>query len=207
MLYSDGDITQALRRGTIAIEGLADGAIQPASVDMHLSGESFRVWDLQDQYHDHEVIKPWEDQTDNMVTRDFLSRGDRKVIVLAAGEFALASISERVKIGPEVAGRIEGKSSLGRLGLLVHVTAGFFDPGFEGYPTLELVNLASRPMMLVSGMAIAQMSFFEMVSQARHPYGTDSRSKYQGQSKAPAVSQGHRNFEMPPGQSSSWRLG
>ena len=208
MLYSDADITQALKDGTFVIDGMAGGSLQPASVDFHLSGRPLKVWahhglvSLDEGIAGTYVkrlpyIVPWRDQSDEMSELPFRQPfGDLSadpVAVLAPGQFALASTIERVTIGPTVAGRLEGKSSLARLGLVIHTTAGFFDPGFEGYPTLELVNLSPRPMALRPGMPIAQMSFFALQTPCERPYSV--KGHYAEQGADPEPSHYYQNFE------------
>lgn len=197
MLYADVDIERAIRRGDIAIEGMVDGSLQPASVDFHLSDQPFKVF-LDRKYPEFDVDKPlvpivpWVDQGYQYTDMPLIDDGSHEpYFMLAPGQFALASTVERVKIGHHCAGRLEGKSSLARLGLLIHTTAGFFDPGFQGYCTLELVNLAPQPLLLRPGMPIGQMSFFETISKVRDPYS----GKYQNQGEAPEPSHYDKNFE------------
>lgn len=197
MLYSDSDIRKALADGLFEIDGMVEGSLQPASVDFHLSDRPFKHWGNQG-----DAITPWIDQSAEMVEQHPGTRWDEGdgLFVLDRGEFALASTVERVRIGNIVAGRLEGKSSLARLGLVIHTTAGFFDPGFEGYPTLELVNLSPRPMLLRPGMPIAQMSFFELKSLCVNPY--DVKGHYTGQGADPEPSHYFENFqdeEQPDG--------
>ncbi len=197
MLYSDQDIERALREGTVVIDGLVPGSIQPASVDFHLSDRPFKVWIgwvANSPFPSAGAalsppITPWEDQSHEMEEVAFRDG----TITLSPGAFALASTTERVKIGHRVAGRLEGKSSLARLGLIVHTTAGFFDPGFEGYPTLELLNVSPRPMLLRPDMPIAQMCFFEVMSKPKHLYG--ERGKYDQQGADPEPSHYFENFQ------------
>lgn len=207
MIYSDRDIERALGAGDISIDGLVDDAIQPASVDFHLSDRPFKVWahsgmaSLEEGMggtYDSRVyanpIVPWEDQSEEMSEMPFREHPRfGEAVTLRPGQFALASTTERVEIGGMVAGRLEGKSSLARLGLIVHTTAGFFDPGFEGYPTLELLNVSPRPMLLRPGMPIAQMAFFKMTSEPRHLYS--ERGKYDGQGADPEPSHYFENFK------------
>jgi dCTP deaminase len=118
--------------------------------------------------------------------------------VLHPGEFVLASTYELVTLPDDVAARLEGKSSLGRLGLLTHSTAGFIDPGFSGHVTLELSNVATLPIMLWPGMKIGQLCFFRLSSPAEHPYGSDLMgSRYQGQ-RGPTASRSYRSFHRTP---------
>ena len=208
MLYSDANIRYALRKGDLKIEGLREEAVQPASVDCHLSDRPLKVWAHHglvslDQGMAGTYLKrlpyivPWRDQADEMAELPFRQPfGDPDadhVVVLDPGQFALASTIERFEIGSKVAGRLEGKSSLARLGLIVHTTAGFFDPGFRGYATLELLNVSPRPIVLRPGMPIAQMAFFQMLSAPDHL----SDGKYQDHGPDPVASSSSRNFEAP----------
>lgn len=199
MLWSSTDIRHGLQKGTISIDGMVDGSMQPASVDFHLSDSHLMVWKADPtRAHDPEVIDPFADNTGRMVKVPFTHYDDVGWAVrLLPHQFALASTSERVRFGERVAGRLEGKSSLARLGLMPHAAAGFFDPGFEGWPTLELVNLTPLAILLRPGMAIAQMSFFSMVSAPEHLYG-ETGSKYQQQSAEPQPSLYHLNTTGAP---------
>lgn len=185
MLWSSTNIQWGLQHGDISINPLRDGAIQPASVDLHLSDRPILVW----EYNSGTPIDPMDDNSEAMVSRP-LEDGQW---LLRPGEFALASTIERIEIGATVAGRMEGKSSLARLGLVPHAAAGFFDPGFVGWPTLELVNFVPRAIILRPGMPIAQMSFIGMLSKPEHLYGEALGSKYQAQSADPQPSLYHRN--------------
>ena len=207
MLYSDRNIRQALREGHLKIEGLVESAIQPASVDCHLSGRPLKVWahsglvrleegmgGTYDRNVHAKPIVPWEDQSGEMKEHPFYTSpatpDEPPTVTLYPGQFALASTIERFEIGHKVAGRLEGKSSLARLGLIVHTTAGFFDPGFRGYATLELLNVSPRPILLRPNMPIAQMAFFQMLSTPEHLYN----GKYQDQGQDPEASHYNRNF-------------
>ena len=160
--------------------------IQPSSVDIHLD-RFFRLFDN----HKYAVIDPATDQPD--LTR-LVEVDAGEPFVLHPGEFVLASTYETVTLGPAVAARLEGKSSLGRLGLLTHSTAGFIDPGFSGHVTLELSNMATLPVKLWPGMKIGQLCFFRLSSPAEHPYGSAATgSHYQGQ-RGPTPSRSHLNF-------------
>lgn len=200
MIYSDRDIENALSYGAprgLTIEGMVEGSIQPASVDFHLSDRPLKIWGGGTGDRAQPIV-PWIDQSDQMVER--YCKGyitgetgqDYMAFKLYPGQFALASTTERVEIGSQMAGRLEGKSSLARLGLVVHTTAGFFDPGFTGYPTLELLNVSQRPMLLRPGMPIAQMAFFRMTSEPRNLYG--ALGKYDGQGADPTASRYFENF-------------
>lgn len=198
-IYSDRDIEIALSYGAprgLTIEGLVAGSVQPASVDFHLSDRPFKLWGGGGE--SAQPIVPWLDQSDQMFERGCKgyitgeTGQDYMAFKLNPGEFALASTTERVEIGSHMAGRLEGKSSLARLGLVVHTTAGFFDPGFTGYPTLELLNVSPRPMLLRPGMPIAQMAFFRMSSEPKNLYG--ALGKYDGQGADPTASRYFENF-------------
>jgi dCTP deaminase len=181
VLLSDTDIKKALEVGDISIEKMTIDSMQPASVDLHLSR-----WVR--KFPSEGMVDPADD-SDNSELIEVLGS-----YMMNPGEFMLASCTERIEIGNGYAGRIEGKSSLGRLGLLVHITAGFFDPGFKGYPTLELINSRNGPFMLYPGMKIAQMSFFRTMSPSSIPYGHGT-SKYQNQGEEPAASKYYLNFQ------------
>lgn len=160
--------------------------VQPSSVDVRLD-RYFRTF----ENHRYPHIDPSEEQAD--LTRMIETKGDEPFI-LHPGEFALASTLEVVGLPTDIAARLEGKSSLGRLGLLTHSTAGFIDPGFSGHVTLELSNMATLPIKLWPGMKIGQLCFFQLSSPAEHPYGSERHgSRYQGQ-RGPTASRSHLNF-------------
>ena len=160
--------------------------IQPSSIDVRLD-KFFRVFDN----HKYPHIDPAADQSD--LTREVEIASD-ETFILHPGEFVLGSTYERITLPDDVAARLEGKSSLGRLGLLTHSTAGFIDPGFSGHVTLELANVATLPIKLYSGMKIGQLCFFRLSSPAEHPYGSAKYgSRYQGQ-RGPTPSRSHANF-------------
>ena len=180
--------------------------MQPASVDLHLSDKPLKIWEFFSdkplkiwEFDDAQTIDPFEDNSHRMIEVPFKASpvDGKRMVRLEPGQFALAATSERVRFGPKVAGRLEGKSSLARLGFMPHAAAGFFDPGFEGWPTLELVNFAPMPIILRPGMPIAQMSFFAMVSIPQKLYGEDG-SKYQQQSAEPQPSLYHLNETGAP---------
>jgi dCTP deaminase len=176
-VLSDGTILSSVRDGRIKIEPFDPDLVQPASVDVRL-GTTFRV------FHNHRVsVLDLLDPPDNLTEPVEIARGD--TFVIHPGEFCLASTEEQVALPDDVVARIEGKSSLGRLGLIVHATAGFCDPGWAGTLTLELNNLARIPIKLYPGMLIAQLSFMQLDAPALRPYG-DPRlgSHYQGQGAA-----------------------
>lgn len=186
MLLSDRDIKQGVESGRIGLEPYEPGLIQPSSIDVRLD-RYFRLFDN----HRYPFIDPAEEQPE--LTRLVTSKPDEP-FVLHPGEFVLASTFERVTLGDDVAARLEGKSSLGRLGLLTHSTAGFIDPGFTGHVTLELSNVATLPIKLWPGMKIGQLCFFQLSSAAEHPYGSSIySSRYLGQ-RGPTASRSFMNF-------------
>jgi dCTP deaminase len=155
-------------------------------------GDGFRVF----VNHRYSQIDPRDPQPD---LTQLVEVGDGEHFMLHPGEFVLGSTLERVKLGNAVVARLEGKSSLGRLGLLIHSTAGFIDPGFEGHITLELSNVATLPIAIYPGMKIGQISFYQMTTEADVPYGSPLLgSKYQGQS-GPTASRSHQDFDPTPG--------
>lgn len=164
--------------------------IQPASIDVRLD-RYFRLF----ENHKYCVIDPRANQSELTSLVDVGTDPD-KPFVLHPGEFALGATLEKVKLPADIAARLEGKSSLGRLGLLTHSTAGFIDPGFEGHITLELSNTATMPILLYPGMKIGQLCFFQLSSPADSPYGTGAKgSRYQGQ-RGPTASRSHLNFSL-----------
>ncbi|AOW80656.1 MAG: dCTP deaminase [Halobacteriota archaeon] len=183
MILSDGDILDRLESGTLVIEPLDDPAlqIQPASVDVRL-GEEF----LEFQRTNIPSIHPQrENQVSDYVSETNVAEGEE--FILHPGDFVLATTKERVEIPSDLVAQVEGRSSLGRLAVITHATAGFVDPGFRGRITLELSNLGTAPVALSPGMRIAQLVFTELTSPAREPYGSERGSKYQDQS-GPAAS-------------------
>lgn len=186
MLLSDRDIRAGIASGHIALDPWDDSMVQPASVDVRLD-KLFRVF----ENHRYSVIDPASEQPD--LTR-LVEVADGEAFVLHPGEFVLGATYEQVRLGDAIAARLEGKSSLGRLGLLTHSTAGFIDPGFEGHVTLELSNMATLPIMLWPGMKVGQLCFFRLTSSAEQPYGSTAYgSRYQGQ-RGPTASRSHLNF-------------
>ena len=187
MILSDRTIKAELEAGRIVIDPLDMTCIQPSSVDLHLDN-TFRVF----RNHTRQVIDVKVDQSD--LTEEVRIDGG-EAFVLHPGEFALGSTLERIGLPDDLVGRIEGKSSLGRLGLLIHSTAGFVDAGWDGYLTLELSNVANLPITLYPGMKIGQISFMQMTTSADVPYGSNSLgSKYKGQ-RGPTPSRYHENFD------------
>ena len=187
MILSDRSIREALEAGAILIDPLLEGGIQPSSVDLRID-RYFRVF-RNDTTPYIDPKRPQEDLT------ELVEVEDGKAFILHPGEFVLASTLERVQLPDDVVARLEGKSSLGRLGLLIHSTAGFVDAGWSGHLTLELSNVSNLPIAIYPGMRIGQISFLQMTSAAEAPYGSDAaRSKYQGQ-RGPTPSRYYRNFE------------
>ncbi|MFL6154710.1 MAG: dCTP deaminase [Marmoricola sp.] len=186
MLLSDRDILAEIDARRIAVEPFDPAMIQPSSVDIRLD-RFFRVFDN----HKYPHIDPAVEQAD--LTREVEPEGDEPFI-LHPGEFVLGSTYEVCSLPDDIAARVEGKSSLGRLGLLTHATAGFVDPGFSGHVTLELANVATLPIKLYPGMKIGQLCFFRLSSPAEHPYGSEKYgSRYQGQ-RGPTASRSYANF-------------
>lgn len=186
VLLSDRDILAEIDAQRIRVEPYDEAMIQPSSIDFRLD-RYFRVF----ENHRYPHIDPAADQSD--LTREVEPEGDEPFI-LHPGEFVLGSTYEVVSLPDDVAARVEGKSSLGRLGLLTHATAGFVDPGFSGHVTLELANVATLPIKLYPGMKIGQLCFFRLSSPAAHPYGSEKYgSRYQGQ-RGPTPSKSYANF-------------
>ena len=187
MILSDRTITELLDAGRIVIDPIGDNAVQPSSVDLRID-RLFRV------FRNHtlgliDVKQNLEDLT------ELVEIGEDEAFILHPGEFVLGSTLERVVIPDDLVARLEGKSSLGRLGLLIHSTAGFVDAGWNGQLTLELSNVASLPITLYPGMKIGQISFMQMTTPAEHPYGSrELGSKYQHQ-VGPRPSRYWENFE------------
>jgi dCTP deaminase len=185
VLLSDRDLKAEIAAGRVALDPFDPGMVQPSSVDVRLD-RYFRVF----ENHRYPHIDPAEEQPD--LTR--LVEADEEAFILHPGEFVLASTYEVVTLPDDIAGRLEGKSSLGRLGLLTHSTAGFIDPGFSGHVTLELSNVATLPIKLWAGMKIGQLCLFRLSSPAEHPYGSAVYgSRYQGQ-RGPTPSRSFANF-------------
>jgi dCTP deaminase len=186
-VLSDRDIRAALDNGTVKIQPYDAHDLQPSSVDLHLD-RSFRVF-RNNRYAYIDVRAPQPDLT------ELLTIADDEPFILHPGEFVLGQTHEWVELPDDLVARLEGKSSLGRLGLLIHSTAGYVDPGWKGNLTLELSNVANLPIALYSGMRIGQISFFRMSSSVDRPYGSpELGSKYQGQSE-PTASAFHRDFD------------
>jgi dCTP deaminase len=186
VLLSDRDIRAEIDNQRIVLDPWDESMVQPSSVDVRLD-RLFRLFDN----HKYPHIDPAQDQPD--LTRLVEVAADEP-FVLHPGEFVLGATYEVVSLPDDIAARLEGKSSLGRLGLLTHSTAGFIDPGFSGHVTLELSNVATLPITLWPGMKIGQLCFFRLSSPAEHPYGSERYgSRYQGQ-RGPTASRSAANF-------------
>lgn len=186
MILSDVDLRAQIAAGRIVIEPYDETCLQPSSVDVKVSN-LFRVF----RNHTAGVIDVKKDMTE---LTELVEIPEDGVFMLHPGEFVLGSTLERVAVPDDLVARVEGKSSLGRLGLLIHSTAGFIDAGFDGHVTLELANVATLPITLYPGMKIGQVSFMRMTSPAERPYGSGaSGSKYQGQ-RGPTPSRYFENF-------------
>ena len=186
MILSDRTIRAEIAAGRIKVDPFDPAMVQPSSIDVRLD-DQFLVF----RSHTRAVIDVKEDLSDltELVTVD-----EDEAFILHPGEFVLGSTAECIGVPDDLVARIEGKSSLGRLGLLIHTTAGFVDAGFEGYLTLELSNVATLPITLYPGMKVGQISFIRMDGPAEHPYGSGSLgSKYAGQ-VGPTASQYWKNF-------------
>lgn len=186
MLLSDRDINGELESGRIGLHPTDPEMVQPSSVDVRLD-RYFRLFDN----HKYAEIDPSKEQPE--LTR-LIEVDPEEGFILHPGEFVLGSTFEQVRLPDDLAARLEGKSSLGRLGLLTHSTAGFIDPGFEGHVTLELSNVATLPIRLWPGMKIGQLCFFKLSSPAERPYGAGATySRYLGQ-RGPTASRAFQNF-------------
>lgn len=186
VLLSDRDIRAEIEAGRIALTPFDPEFIQPASIDVRID-RFFRLFDN----HKYAMIDPAEEQPE--LTR-LIDVAPDQPYMLHPGEFVLASTYETVQLPDDIAARLEGKSSLGRLGLLTHSTAGFIDPGFEGHITLELSNMATLPIALWPGMKIGQLCFFRLESAADNPYGSAGNlNRYRGQ-RGPTASRSYMNF-------------
>jgi dCTP deaminase len=189
MILSDVDIRKEIESGRIVIDPFDPAAIQPSSIDLHVD-DRFRVF-ASSRYPYIDVKKEMPGLT------EVVEVADPDPFILHPGEFVLGSTLERVAIPDDMVARLEGKSSLGRLGLLIHSTAGYVDPGWDGFLTLELSNVANLPITIYPGMKIGQISFFRLSTPAERPYGsTETRSKYQGQ-RGPTASRFFEEFGEP----------
>jgi dCTP deaminase len=187
MVLSDRTIREEVEAGRIAFDPFDPTLIQPSSVDMRVD-RKFRVF--------HNARRPFIDVREPMDDlTELVEVSDDEPFILHPGEFVLGQTLERVRLPDDIVARLEGKSSLGRLGLLIHSTAGFVDAGWEGNLTLELSNVATLPITIYHGMPIGQISFMRMDSPVETPYGTDETgSKYQGQAE-PTPSRFYLNFD------------
>jgi dCTP deaminase len=187
MVLSDRTIRRLLEEGRIGIDPFDDELVQPSSVDVRVD-RYFRVF-RNSRYPYIDVKEPMEDLTELVEVSD-----DEQPFILHPGEFVLGSTLERITLPDDLVARLEGKSSLGRLGLLIHSTAGFIDPGWDGHVTLELSNVANLPITIYTGMKIGQLSFVQLTEAAESPYGSAAiGSKYQGQA-GPTPSRYWQNF-------------
>ncbi len=190
VLLSDRDLIDELKSGRLQLDPFEPALVQPSSIDVRLD-RWFRVFNN----HLYTHIDP-SIQQDDLTSAVEVEQG--QAFVLHPGEFVLASTLEVITLGDQLAGRLEGKSSLGRLGLLTHSTAGFIDPGFSGHVTLELSNVANLPITLWPGMKIGQLCIFRLSSPAEHPYGAAVYgSRYQGQ-RGPTPSRSWQNWRTWP---------
>ena len=186
MVLADKTIRELLADGLIEIDPYDPSLLQPSSVDVRVD-RYFRVF--RNSRYPFINVKEAQEGLTELVEID----GDQPFI-LHPGEFVLGSTSERIRLPDDLTARVEGKSSIGRLGLLIHSTAGFVDPGFDGHITLELSNVANLPITIYPGMKIGQISFLRMTTPAEHPYGSATTgSKYQGQ-RGPTPSRYFENF-------------
>lgn len=186
MLLSDRDLRKEVESGRLGLDPFDIDMLQPSSIDVRLD-RYFRVFDNTKYTHIDPQLQ--QDELTSLIEQD-----GEDPFVLHPGEFVLGSTYEQVTLPDDLAGRLEGKSSLGRLGLLTHSTAGFIDPGFSGHITLELSNVANLPITLWPGMKIGQLCLFRLSSAAEFPYGSaQAGSKYQGQ-RGPTPSRAYQNF-------------
>ena len=186
VVLSDRTIRRLLEEGRIRIDPYDESLVQPSSVDVRVD-RYFRVFHNA-RYPFIDVKEPQEELT------DLVEIGDEQPFILHPGEFVLGSTLERLQLPDDLVARLEGKSSLGRLGLLIHSTAGFVDPGWDGHVTLELSNVANLPITIYYGMKIGQLSFVQLTEPAERPYGAgELGSKYQGQ-QGPTPSRYWQNF-------------
>ncbi|MCU1675022.1 MAG: dcd [Frankiales bacterium] len=190
MLLSDRDLKAAIASGELALSPYDEQMVQPSSIDVRLD-RYFRVF----ANHRYTHIDPAVEQDD---LTEVVEPAGEEPFILHPGEFVLGSTYEVIGLSDSLASRLEGKSSLGRLGLVTHSTAGFIDPGFNGHVTLELSNLANLPIKLYPGMKIGQICVFQLSSPAEHPYGSSIYgSRYQDQ-RGPTPSRSHLNFSRTP---------
>jgi dCTP deaminase len=194
-MLSDRSIREAVESGRIGIDPFDPALIQPSSIDVRLGSKFLVFRNTKRAYID--VKQPADD------LMELIEVGHDEPMFLHPHEFVLGSTVERVRIPDDLVGRLEGRSSLGRLGIVIHSTAGFLDPAFEGHVTLEISNLANLPIALYAGMRIGQISFAQMTTPAERPYGPARGSKYSGQS-LPTASRLYLDFQsasQPPSAS------
>lgn len=188
VILSDRDIRTALDDKRIVVDPLGERAVQPSSIDVRV-GNGFRVF----ANHRHPYIDTRVEQPE---LTELVEVDDDEPFILHPGEFVLGTTLERVALADDLVARLEGKSSLGRLGLLIHSTAGFVDAGWDGWLTLELSNVATLPIAIYPGMKIGQVAFFNLTSPAEVPYGSAALgSKYKGQ-RGPTASRYYENFTV-----------
>jgi dCTP deaminase len=183
MILSDRTIREEIERGRIVIDPFDPVCVQPSSIDLHVDAE-FRVF--RNNRYPYIDVKQDQDLTELVEVKP------DEAFILHPGEFVLGSTAERVALPDDLVARLEGKSSLGRLGLLIHSTAGYVDPGWDGFLTLELSNVANLPITIYPGMKIGQISFFRLTTAADTPYGS-AGNKYQGQ-RGPTASRIYEEF-------------
>jgi dCTP deaminase len=190
MVLSDRTIREEIAAGRIGIDPFDDAMVQPCSIDVTV-GDAFRVF-RNSLYPYIDVKQPMEDLT------ELVRVTGEDAFILHPGEFVLGVVAERITLPDDIVATLDGKSSLGRLGLVVHQTAGVIDAGFDGHITLELANVANLPITVYPGMRVAQLSFMAMTTPADKPYGSGALgSKYQGGRAEPTASRYHLNFTRP----------
>lgn len=186
MVLSDQTIKQEIARGGIVVRPFNEADVQPASIDLHLDAKLRVFRNYTEPYVDLNKDLPELTQIEEISADE--------PFILHPGEFVLGNTLEHIELGANVVARLEGKSSLGRIGLLIHSTAGFVDPGWQGSLTLELSNVSRLPLTLYRGMPIGQISFQYLTTEAERPYGSEGlRSRYQGQS-GPTATRIHQGF-------------
>ncbi|MCL4415324.1 MAG: dCTP deaminase [Actinobacteria bacterium] len=187
MVFSDKDIKEALKPDIIRISPKPNLSVQlgSCSIDLRL-GNVFRVF----EHSKHSLIDPFAKDTKSTEFTRQITIKDKNSFIMQPGDFVLAVTLEKVTISSRLIGRLEGRSSLGRLGIVVHSTASIFDPGWDGHPVLELGNLGKLPVALYPGMRICAMTFEELKSEAETPYGKKKNAKYSKQ-KEPEESKIH----------------
>jgi len=185
MILSDRTIREQIAAGRIVIDPFDAACVQPSSVDLHVDRQ-FRVF-RNNRYGHIDVKQEMAELT------ELVEVAPEEPFMLHPGEFVLGSTLERVVVPDDLVASLEGKSTLGRLGLLIHSTAGYVDPGWDGYLTLELSNVPNLPITIYPGMKIGQISFFQLTTAAETPYGSKGRNKYQGQ-RGPTASRFFEDF-------------